>query len=108
LFAGGPGRAAASVAVLKGVFAVAIPVWLLGNARRYADRPLSPLAAVLARSAYGAFILQGPVLVGLALTLRPVALPAEAKALAVAALGVVLSYTLAWLLVSRTPLRRLL
>jgi hypothetical protein len=108
LFAGGPGRAAASVAVLEGVFAVAIPVWLLGNAQRYADRPLSPLATVLARSAYGAFILQGPVLVGLALTLRPVALPAEAKALAVAVLGVVLSYPLAWLLVSRTPLRRIL
>jgi hypothetical protein len=60
------------------------------------------------RSAYGAFILQGPVLIGVALALRPVDVPAEVKALAVACAGVAVSFAVAWLLVSRTRLGRIL
>ena len=83
------------------------PLWLLGVAQRHA-RPRGWLARVLARSAYGAFLAQGPVLIALALTLRPLALPAEIKAVAVAAAGVAGSFTLAWLLVTRTRLGRVL
>jgi hypothetical protein len=62
-----------------------------------------PWGPALARSAFGAFILQTPVLIGLALALRAVDLPAEVKALAVAAGGVAASYVLAHLLITRVP-----
>ena len=62
----------------------------------------------MARSAYGAFLLQGVVLIGLMIAMRPIGVPAEIKALAVAGLGVAGSFALAWLLVTRTPLGRVL
>lgn len=77
-------------------------VWLLSVAQRRLARPL-PHGPALARTAYGAFILQTPVLIGLALALRGLALPAEAKALMLAAGGVTASYALAWLAITRIP-----
>ncbi len=62
----------------------------------------------MARSSYLAFMLQGPVLVGLELALRPTDLPGEVKALVVALLGIVGAFALAWPLVTRTPVRRIL
>ena len=53
-------------------------------------------------------ILQGPVLIGLVIALRPVGLPADAKAFVVAGAGVAGSFALAWVLISRTPLRSIL
>jgi hypothetical protein len=50
-----------------------------------------------------AFLLQAPVLIGLAVVLRPVPLPAEVRALIVGAAGVAGSFALAWLLISRVP-----
>ncbi|MGB8385643.1 MAG: hypothetical protein WCG47_31125 [Dermatophilaceae bacterium] len=58
------------------------------------------------RSSYGAFMLQGPVLIALALAVRPLAMPAEVKALVVAIGGVAGSFWLAWQLVSRLALAR--
>jgi hypothetical protein len=105
LFAGGWGWQAAVAAATEGVLAVTASLWLLGFAQRHAGRH-GPLARGLARSAYGAFVVQGPVLVALALVLRPLVLPAEVKALAVAVAGVGVSFALAWLLVARTRLGR--
>jgi hypothetical protein len=48
------------------------------------------------------------VLIGLALALRPVDVPAEIKAVTVAGVGVAASFALAWLLVARTRLGRIL
>jgi hypothetical protein len=96
------------LAALEGPLAVGATVWLLGAAQRRLDRPPGRRGRALARSAYAAFILQGPVLIGLALALRPVDVPAEVKALAVACTGVAASFALAWLLVTRTHLRRML
>lgn len=79
------------------------PVWLLGGAQRLLDRDLRCVGPAVRRSSYGAFLLQGPVLIGLALALRPVAVPAEVKALLVALGGVVASWALAWLLIHRVP-----
>jgi hypothetical protein len=62
----------------------------------------------LARSAFAAYVFQGAVLIGLALALRGVELPAELKALIVGAAGTVGSFALAWLAVTYTPLRRVL
>lgn len=75
-------------------------VWLLGAAQRHLARPVRGGDA-LGRGAYGAFLLQGFVLIGLAVALRPLELPAELKAVLVAAGGVAGSFVLAWLLVSR-------
>ena len=75
-------------------------VWLLEVVQRRLDRRVR-WGPVLSRSAYGAFILQTPVLIGLAVALRPVGLPAEVKALVLAATGVATCFALAWWLVSR-------
>jgi hypothetical protein len=77
-------------------------VWLLGAAQRHLARPRA-WTAPLGRSAYGAFLLQGFVLIALALVLRPVPLPAELKALLVAIGAVAGSFAWAWVLVSRVP-----
>ena len=85
------------------------PVWLLGVAQRRLNRSCRWARPVISRSSYGAFMLQGPVLIALAIALRPLPLPAEVKALIVAAGGVAGSFALAWLLVSRVPgVRRIL
>jgi hypothetical protein len=46
-------------------------------------------------------------LVGLALALRPIDLTGDVKALIVATLGIIGSFGLAWPLVTRTPLGRI-
>ena len=97
-----------AMAAIEGPLAISMAVWLLAAAQRHLDRPPGRRGRALARSSYGAFILQGPVLIGLALALRPVGLPADAKALLVAGAGVAGSFALAWVLVSRTPLRSIL
>jgi hypothetical protein len=79
------------------------PVWLLAEAQRHLDRPLRWVPPAATRSAYGAFILQGLFLIGLAVALRPVPLPAELKAVVVALGSVAGSFGVAWLLVSRLP-----
>jgi hypothetical protein len=99
---GGPHLLALGFSFIDAVLVVFGPVWLLDVARRRLRGRL-PRGEALSRSAFGAFILQTPVLIGLAMALRPVDVPAEAKALLVAAGGVALSFGLAHLLVSRVP-----
>lgn len=99
---GGPHVLAAGFSLTDAVLVIFGPIWALGVAQRHL-RGRFPGGAALARSAFAAFILQTPVLIGLALALRPLDVPAEVKALAVAAGGVALSYGLAHLLISRVP-----
>ena len=99
---------ALALAAIEGPLAVGASVWLLGFAQRHLDRRPGPLGRAMARSAYGAFFLQGAVLIGLMIALRPVPVPAELKALAVACLGVAGSFALAWFLISRTRVGRIL
>ena len=98
---------AAGFAALDAVLCVFGSVWLLAVAQHRLDRPL-PHGRALGRSAYGAFILQTPVLIGLALALRPIGMPAEVKALLVAAFGVAGSFALAWLATLLPGVRRIL
>jgi peptidoglycan/LPS O-acetylase OafA/YrhL len=90
-----------------GVLAVVAPVWVLAFVHRHLNGT-GRLRKAAARSSYAAFMLQGPVLVALAVALRPTPLPIDLKALLVATLGIVGSFALAWPLVTRTPLRRFL
>jgi glucans biosynthesis protein C len=94
--------------VIEAVLTVFGSVWLLS----LAQHPLGHRhrwGPVLSRSAYAAFMLQTAFLLGLALALRPLPLPAEIKALLVAALGVMASFGAAWLLITKVPgVRRVL
>jgi hypothetical protein len=76
---------------------------LLGLAQRRLNRSFRWAGPVISRSSYGAFMLQGLVLIGLAIALRPLPLPAEVKALIVAGGGIAGSFALSWLLISRIP-----
>jgi hypothetical protein len=96
------------LAAIEGPLAIGFGIWMLGVAQRRLDRRPGRFGRAMTRSAYAAFILQGVVLIGLMLALRPVGLPAEVKALAVAALGVALSFASGWLLVSRTSVGRVI
>ncbi len=106
-FGGGWRWEAALTATVEGALVVSTAVWILGFAQRH-PLPRSRLREAAARAAYAAFLVQAPVLLGLALAVRPVAVPAEIKALLVATAGVVGSFAVAWCLVVRTPLGRLL
>jgi hypothetical protein len=86
--------------VLLGLFG---SIWVLGFAQRHLDRSLRYVGPAVARSAYGAFLLQTPVLIGLAFALRSITLPAELKALALAVAAVVVSFGVARLLIERVP-----
>ena len=97
-----------TLAAIEGPLAVGASVWLLGLAQRHLNGPPGPRERAIARSAYAAFLLQGVVLIGLMIALRPAAAPAEIKALAVAGLGVAGSFALAWALTTHTPLGRIL
>jgi surface polysaccharide O-acyltransferase-like enzyme len=97
-----------TLAAIEGPLAVGASVWLLGFAQRRLDRRPGRLGGALARSAYGAFLLQGVVLIGLMIAMRPIGVPAEVKALTVACLGVAASFALAWMLVARTRLGRII
>jgi glucans biosynthesis protein C len=99
---GGWNWPALGFAVIDSTLTVFGSVWLLGVAQRRLDRRIRR-GPVLSRSAYGAFMFQGPVLIGLAVAMRPVPLPAEVKALVVAAGGIAGSFWLAWLLIRRVP-----
>lgn len=96
------------LAAIEGPLAVGASVWLLGIAQRRLAGDPGPFRRSMARSAYAAFLLQGIVLTGLMVAMRPLDVPAEVKALTVAALGVAGSFTLARVLVTRTPLGRVL
>jgi hypothetical protein len=91
-------------AILEGTLAVFGSVWLLAAAQRHLDGERPWAGARTRRSAYGAFILQTPVLLGIAVALRPVPVPAEAKAALVAVGGVLCAFALAWLLIRRVPI----
>ena len=94
-------------AAIEGPMVVGMCVWLLAFAQRHLSRPPGALGRSLARSAFAAFVVQGPIVLGLQIALRPLGVPAEVKALSVACAAMTGSFALAWLLVSRTPVGRI-
>jgi len=93
-----------TLAAIEGPLAVGTSVWLLALAQRRLNRRPGAFGQAMARSAYGAFLLQGVVLLALMVAMRPVDVPAEVKAPIVAGLGVAGSFGLAWAVVTRTRL----
>ncbi|MFJ8686212.1 acyltransferase family protein [Micromonospora wenchangensis] len=97
-FGGGFGWQSAVVAVIEGVTSVSAAVLL---ATLFSDRPLGRTAATLAGSAYAAYLLQTPILVAVALALRPVPAPTTLKLAMLLPTAVILSF------VSGAVLRRI-
>ena len=93
---------AGAFAGIEAVLTVFGSVWLVSVAQhRLAGR--HRWGPALSRSAYAAFMLQTAFLLGLAMALRPVELPAEVKALVVAGGAVAASFAVAWLLIKNVP-----
>jgi hypothetical protein len=104
-FLGGPHWQALVLAGVEACLVVAGSVWLCGLAqRRLADTGRRWTA--WSRASYAAFLLQAPVLLTLAMVLRPMSWPAEGKAAVVAGLGVPVCFWLGRHL-TRTGLRRI-
>ena len=79
---------AALVAVLEAVLSVSATVMLLDLARRRWGRtPPTSFGVRLGDSAFGAYVIQAPVIVAVSLALRPMPLPAMAKLTIAAALS---------------------
>ena len=98
---GGWSWPAAAFTTVETVLSVFGPVWLLGSAQRHLGRRL--WSRPLSRSAYGAFMVQSVVLIGLAALMRDLPLTAEVKAVLLASGGVAACFGIAWLLISRVP-----
>ncbi|HEX2774985.1 MAG TPA: acyltransferase [Micromonosporaceae bacterium] len=106
-FLGGWHWQAAILAGVEASLVVAGSMWALGFAQRRLVRGAA-FSAACGRGAYAAFVIQGPVLLALAIAARPFELPAESKALLVGALAVPACFGLGRLLADRTPLRGVL
>lgn len=106
-FVGGWHWESATMAVVHGVLVVAGSVWLLGFVQRHVDGT-GRLARASARASFAAFLLQSPVLMGLALSLRSTDLPAELKAPLVGSAAVLVCFGLGHAVVARSRLGRIL
>lgn len=100
-FAGGTSWQALLVAACEGALAVGLAVWLLGIFQEHADHA-GRFARAMGRAAFGAYIIQAAVVIGLAVLLADWAIAPEVKALVVAPLAVAGSFGVAWLL-TRLP-----
>jgi hypothetical protein len=90
------------IAVLEGVLSVTATIVLVDLFRGVRA------GTALIRPAYGAYLVQAPVLVALALALRAVPLPSAAKLLILLPAGVAACFGLAALLLRIPALRRVL
>lgn len=104
---GGLSWPAAIVAVSEGVLATGLSVWLIGLFQRRFDHA-GPLGRAMGRAAFGAFVLQAPVAVGLSRLAHPLAVAPELKFLVVAPAAVAASFGLALWLTRVTGLKRFL
>jgi len=93
-FAGGLRWQAAAGALMEGLLATCVSLWAVGHFRVHEQRYSPTLLRRLAPSAYGAFIVHPPVLVGLAFAVQPLPLPAELKFVTVLLAGVAGSFGL--------------
>jgi fucose 4-O-acetylase-like acetyltransferase len=107
VFAGGLAWQALLTACAEGVIALGFSLWLLALFQRRYDHA-GPLATALGRAAFGAYVLQAPVLLACALLARDLPMPPEAKFLVVAPAGIAASFGLAWLLTRLPGVRRVL
>lgn len=106
-FAGGWHWQAGAASLTEGVLATCVSLWAIGYFRHRHNR-LRPLARRMAPAAYGAFIVHPPGIVGLALAIQRVPVPAELKFVCVLAGGVAGSFWLAALAARVGPIARII
>jgi glucans biosynthesis protein C len=106
-FAGGWHWQAAAASLTEGVFATCVSLWAIGYFRHHHNH-LRPLARRMAPAAYGAFIIHPPVIVGLALAIQEVPVPAELKLAFVLTGGIAGSFGLAALAARARPIARII
>ena len=107
LYSGGWHWESLLASAIEGALAVVAPFWLLGYFRRHVSS-MFPVGKQLIRSYYGAYVIQAPVVMGLALAVRGLAISTELKFLVVAPLGIVASFTLAYYFVQLPGVNRIL
>lgn len=106
-FLGGWHWQAFVAALIEGVLAVCGTLWFLELFRRKVTYR-GPIAAMAARSVYGAYVLQAPALIAIALPFNRVHLAGEVKFLLVAPAAVLVSFAAAALLVRLPGARNIL
>lgn len=106
-FAGGWYWQAGAASLTEGVLATCVSLWAIGYFR-HRHNQLRPLARRMAPAAYGAFIVHPPVLVGLALAIQQIPVPAELKFACVLAASVAASFGLAALAARVGPIARII
>ena len=91
--------------VIEGVLAVSVPIWLLSWFRgRWTQH--GTVATAAGRASYAAYVFHPLVIVLIAIAFRALPVAAEIKFVVVAGIGVLVSFTVAWLLIQLRPLRR--
>jgi hypothetical protein len=100
-FLGGWRWQAVVLDLIEASLVIAGSVWLLGMTQRHLNGA-SRLRTAAGRSAYAAFVLQAPVLLTLAIVARSISIPALPKGILVGGLGVLISFALGWLIISRS------
>ena len=91
--------------VIEGVLAVSVPIWLLSWFRRRWTQD-GTVARAAGRGSYAAYVFHPLVIVLIAIAFRAMPVAAEVKFVTVASIGVLVSFTLAWLLIRVRALRR--
>jgi len=104
-FLGGWHWQAFALDLAEATLVVAGSVFLLAWAQRWLTSRRVRLTRV-ARSAYAAYLLQAPILIGLEVAARTFEWPAVVKAVVIAALAVAGSFGIGWFLTRRLPVSR--
>ena len=106
-FLGGWHWQAAAASLTEGLLATCVSLWAIAYFHRRHNH-LRPLARRMAPAAYGAFIVHPPVIVGLALAIQRVPVPAELKFACVLTGGIAGSFGLAALAAHVRPIARII
>lgn len=104
-FLGGWHAQALAEPVAEATLAVAGSIWVVDWFRRR-WRQHGPLARTLGRASFATYVLHAPVLVLLAVALRPAPVAAEVKLPVVAVMAVVAGFAVGWLAIKVRPLAR--
>lgn len=107
LYSGGWHWEALLACAIEAGLAVVAPFWLLGFFRRHVNS-MVPLGKPLVRSYYGAYVLQAPVVLGLALILHGLTVSTDLKFLIVALVGIPASFALAYYFVKLPGVNKVL
>ena len=107
LYTGGWHWEAIFAPAIEGALAVCGSMWLLGFFRRKVNSML-PMGKQLIRSYYAAYVIQAPIVMGLALAMRSVSVSTEVKFLIVAPAGIAASFTIAYYFVKLPGVNRIL